>query len=243
MLLSCMGYLLILGQQTGPLPDHNVCLFQAMLVYASPALNALSFVALTLEIFLALSGKTCGSRTKMMVLFFVPYGVFIGILIEVLILGLLNPDAVVRGRNGFICGISIRVPIILTVAIVICAMIAFIILGGRIAVQCRRRCRSGCQILSTHNSVPFALVLRVAFFGIFSILTIGFTIIFMFSAFHVYSDLSLAVLHLTVGIVFGSQKDILSVWMFWRKLPDTLPTSTTATETTNSKDSTIETQP
>ncbi|KAF8800818.1 hypothetical protein BYT27DRAFT_7199259, partial [Phlegmacium glaucopus] len=37
--LSCIGYLLIIGQQTGPLPAHIHCLFQAMIIYASPALD------------------------------------------------------------------------------------------------------------------------------------------------------------------------------------------------------------
>ncbi|KAF8811695.1 hypothetical protein BYT27DRAFT_7088962, partial [Phlegmacium glaucopus] len=36
--LSCIGYLLILGHQTGPSPGHILCLFQAMLINAFPAL-------------------------------------------------------------------------------------------------------------------------------------------------------------------------------------------------------------
>ena len=35
---SCVGYLLILGYQTGPSPGHVLCLCQTMLIYACPAL-------------------------------------------------------------------------------------------------------------------------------------------------------------------------------------------------------------
>lgn len=64
--LTCIGYLLIIRHQTGPFPGSILCLCQAMLIYAFPALfvwlsainfwslkfahrNALAFTTLTLE--------------------------------------------------------------------------------------------------------------------------------------------------------------------------------------------------
>ncbi|KAF8804421.1 hypothetical protein BYT27DRAFT_6688108 [Phlegmacium glaucopus] len=85
--LSCIGYLLIIGHQTGPLPDHILCLFQTMLIYAFPALNSLTFVAFMLEIWLTISGLSTIFRTTMIIFYLVPYAVFIGILIEVLTVG------------------------------------------------------------------------------------------------------------------------------------------------------------
>ncbi|KAF8816022.1 hypothetical protein BYT27DRAFT_7185757 [Phlegmacium glaucopus] len=65
--LSCIGYLLILGHQTGPLPGHIHCLFQAMLINSLPALNSLAFVSFILEIFLTTSGLSTIFRTTMII--------------------------------------------------------------------------------------------------------------------------------------------------------------------------------
>ncbi|KAF8804418.1 hypothetical protein BYT27DRAFT_7258893 [Phlegmacium glaucopus] len=130
--LSCIGYLLIIGHQTGPIPGHIHCLFQAMLIYAFPALNALTFVAFMLEILLTISGLSTIFRTTMMIFYLVPYAVFIGILIEVLTFGRLHPTTVMREPNGSICYLSTWLPQRITSAIVICSVIACLILGGEV---------------------------------------------------------------------------------------------------------------
>jgi len=38
-----------------------------------------------------------------------------------------------------------------------------------------------------------------------------------------------ATVPVTVGIIFGSQKDILRVWMFWRKQPEARPITSVCT--------------
>ncbi|KAF8811666.1 hypothetical protein BYT27DRAFT_6439100 [Phlegmacium glaucopus] len=223
--LSCIGYLLILGHQTGPLPGHVHCLFQAMLIYAVPALNALTFVAFMLEILLTISSLSLIFRTTMIIFYFVPYGVFAGILIEVLILGLLNPRAVLRKPDGYFCHMSIRIPLFITSTIVICSAIASLILGVCIVLKCRSHWRAR-ETLLIRSDTPFGLVLRLGGLGLCSILSVGLGMVHeMVNLDNVFS-LSLAVLPTLVGIIFVSQGDILRVWMFWRK---PLPTLTTAT--------------
>ncbi|KAF8811684.1 hypothetical protein BYT27DRAFT_7208230 [Phlegmacium glaucopus] len=219
--LSCIGYLLILGHQTGPLPGHIHCLFQAMLIYAFPTLNALTFVTFMVEIWLAISSLSTIFRITMMILYFAPYAVFTGILIEVLIFGLLDPTAVLREPNGSICYLSIRVPVRITSAIVICSC--------AIILKCRKH-RRACKTHLIRNNTPLGLIFRLGLFGLCSILCIG-----LFSRLGIVHEmvilenvfsLSLAVLPAAVGIIFGSQGDILRLWMFWRR---PLPTLTTAT--------------
>jgi len=218
---SCVGYLLILGYQTGPFPGHVLCLCQAMLIYACPSLNALTFVSFMLEIFLSISEYSV-SRTTMIWLYFVPYGVFVATLIEVLIIGLLNPTSVFRDDPfGMFCHMSIRVPSIITSCIVIGAVLTSLTLGVYVALQCRRRW-SACQSLLIRNSTPFTLLLRIGLVGICSVLSIGLAIFESFMSVKILSlcsNISLAMLPTAVGVIFGSQGDILRVWTSWRKAP------------------------
>ncbi|KAF8816020.1 hypothetical protein BYT27DRAFT_7209227 [Phlegmacium glaucopus] len=199
--LSCIGYLLILGHQTGPLPGHIHCLFQAMLINSLPALteiahrNALTFVTFMLEFY------------------FVPYGVFTGILIENLILGILHPTAVLREPHGYFCYFAIWLPVRITSAIVICSLIACLILGVRIILKCRNHWKA-CNTFLIRGNTSFGFILRF-----------GVVVSEILNWVNVVS-LSLAAFPVVVGIMFGSQDDMLRVWMFWRK---PLPTLTTAT--------------
>ncbi|KAF8811688.1 hypothetical protein BYT27DRAFT_7240215 [Phlegmacium glaucopus] len=223
--LSCIGYLLIIGHQTGPLPGHILCLFQAMLINAFPALNALTFVTFMLEIWLTISGLSTIFRTTMIIFYLVPYAVFTGILIEVLILGILNPTAVLRQPNGYFCHMSILVPVRITSTIVICSVMAGLILGVRIILKCRKHWEA-CKPLLIRNNIPFGLILRLGLVGLCSILSIGLAIEDEMTNWDNTFSLSLAVLPPAVGIIFGSQGDMLRSWMFWRKrkpLPTSLP--------------------
>ncbi|KAF8811687.1 hypothetical protein BYT27DRAFT_6439643 [Phlegmacium glaucopus] len=225
--LSCIGYLLILGHQTGPLPGHIHCLFQAMLIHAFPALNALTFVTFMLEIWLTISGLSTILRTTMIIFYLVPYAVFTGILIEVLILGILKPRAVLRKPDGYFCSMStrIRIPVRITSTIVVCSVIACLILGVLTILKCRKHWKA-CKPLLIRNNTPFGLLLRLGLFGLCLILCIGLGIVHEMANWDNAFSLSLAVLPAAVGIIFGSQGDILRVWMFWCK---PLPTPATAT--------------
>ncbi|KAF8811685.1 hypothetical protein BYT27DRAFT_7251391 [Phlegmacium glaucopus] len=224
---SCIGYLLILGYQTGPSPGHIHCLFQAMLIHAFPALNTLTFVTFMLEIWLTISGLSTIFRTTMIIFYLVPYGVFTGILIEVLILGILNPTAVLRKPDGYFCHMSILLPVRITSTIAICAVIAGLILGVRIILKCRKHWEA-CKPLLIRNNTPFGLTLRLGLVGLCLILTIGLAIADEVANWDNAFSLSLAVLPPAIGIIFGSQGDMLRLWMFWRKRKP-LPTLATAT--------------
>ncbi|KAF8811694.1 hypothetical protein BYT27DRAFT_7336069 [Phlegmacium glaucopus] len=178
-----------------------------------------------LEIWLTISGlSTIFITTR--ILYFVPYGVFTGILLEVLILGILNPTAVLRKPDGYFCHMSIRVPVRITSTIVICSVIACLILGVLTILKCRKHWKA-CKPLLIRNNTPFGLLLRLGLFGLCLILCIGLGIVHEMANWDNTFSLSLAVLPTAVGIIFGSQGDILRLWMFWGKpLPSTLTTTT-----------------
>jgi len=194
-ILSCIGYLLIIGRQTGPAPGHVLCLCQAMLIYALPVLSTLTSVSIMLEIFFSISDRYPIPKTATMCLLFVPYGVFATILVEVLIVGLLHPKSVFREPSGmFFCHTSIRIPSLLTAGIVISALIAFLVLGVCTAIKCRRNW-SVCKPLLIRSGTPVALVLRVGLVGACLILSIGLAIIDTFesiASLSLYKNLSLA---------------------------------------------------
>jgi len=156
-----------------------------------------------------------------------PYGVFAGILIMVLILGRLNPSTVIRAPFEMFCIMSNGAPTYLSWTIVICSLTAALTLGVRIILKCRRQ-RNISQRFSIHNEIQFGVVLRVGLIGVLSFVTILLAFINMFKwniTFTMCVYTILAVFPMTIGIIFGSQKDILCVWMFWRKHPQALPTN------------------
>ncbi|KAG9224960.1 hypothetical protein CCMSSC00406_0001889 [Pleurotus cornucopiae] len=64
-IFSASSFLLLMGRQTGPEPPFGLCLFQSMLIYAAPAMNACVCVSFALELFFnvsAAAAQTPASR-------------------------------------------------------------------------------------------------------------------------------------------------------------------------------------
>ncbi|KAJ6494865.1 hypothetical protein C8R47DRAFT_1117553 [Mycena vitilis] len=63
-IVYCISFLLLLGHQSGPEPPFQLCVFQAGLIYAAPATVAAAGFAFTIELYLRLSSTLSISEVR-----------------------------------------------------------------------------------------------------------------------------------------------------------------------------------
>ncbi|KAF9493759.1 hypothetical protein BDN71DRAFT_1058698 [Pleurotus eryngii] len=117
--LSCVSYLVTLGQQTGEEPNFSICLLQAMLVYAAPAVTVTAGLCFSIEMWriVTRAGGSSGGRALSFrdygAIIIAPYVVHFFICAEVLILGLKNREWVQRDRTSMFCHLDSTTPLVL----------------------------------------------------------------------------------------------------------------------------------
>ncbi|KAJ4480062.1 hypothetical protein J3R30DRAFT_2573018 [Lentinula aciculospora] len=226
-LLYCISFLLLVGHQTGAIPSLSLCLFQAGLIYAAPPSVAAAGLAFVIELYLRLSTKLTNKtldRRLITALLFLPAIVHQLIFWIAMFTGLSKQDTVQRDSQQMFCHIENDLPSIVTGVSVVVLVVMMILLelytvyylwrARSIFRDLRRRCQCG-------PIFPFALFVRV---GIYTLLG-GFAIIMVdillnknSAASHGTGTLDLlAVIPLSIAIVFGTQEDIVEVYKFWRQ--------------------------
>ncbi|KDQ22263.1 hypothetical protein PLEOSDRAFT_171692 [Pleurotus ostreatus PC15] len=200
--LSCISYLVTLGQQTGEEPGFSVCLLQAMLVYAAPAVTVTAGLCFSIEMWRIITrpGGSSGGGA----LSFRDYGA----------LGLKERELVKRDRTLMFCHIDSTIPAYVTGVVVICVILIAMGFVGRQVVNIQK------------------MVFR---FGVFTILPVFGLALSITQVSSKRSGLADGILTITIGtpnpstpvpagaaLIFGTQSDIMRVWMFWKKpIPNT----------------------
>ncbi|KAH8813945.1 hypothetical protein DL96DRAFT_1821148 [Flagelloscypha sp. PMI_526] len=233
--LFCVEHLLLLTRQTGPQPPHTLCLIQAGFVYAAPATSAIAMACLILQFYVTLLEVLLQRRgleklVSQILLFFPPL-VFIGVFISSLIIGLRHPKLVARGPVQLYCHVMDPFLPNFASSIGCFAVLAMIIFE---ALACCILCRRWQLIKNMKTSVRSAVSLTTLIrFGLF---TIGpATGVFVTTSRmgpRPQDSLTGAFVEasypLWAALTFGTQTDIISVWMFWRKEKGTQTFSSTA---------------
>jgi len=216
---SCFSYTLLsfFGQQTGKNLDHALCVIQAALIYADPALTSFTTLALvihmwfTVRFLLAKEPLVTGFITTI-VLLAAPYLIWLVIFVGVLVFGLQYPDTVRMNLNGTYCDLNSSMPSKIASLCVIVAT-GFIVLIEVIIGLSLYRNRS--VITGSGNAIR--MVLRVMLFSLLGAVGLGVGIAFIVTWEHGPAfDLIMAALPVSGVIIFGSQMDLISVWMFWK---------------------------
>jgi hypothetical protein len=218
-LITSAGNLLLVRQQAGPPPDLGLCLFQAMLVYGNPVLNALTGVGFILEVYMALTFYTRPviPRIYTLSLYIVPGVVYMGTLIEVLVLGISNPRWVERDLTGMYCHLSKPIALSISSAIVIAAMLVIVLFEILVGVAYYRswKITRESKELYRSSALNISVTIRFAIFniGVFFALTFG---LWSFVPKTVLNsarlDVALASLPFLASIVFGTHRDFYKVW-------------------------------
>ncbi|KAJ7848586.1 hypothetical protein B0H14DRAFT_2767274 [Mycena olivaceomarginata] len=128
-IISCASYLFLMAEPVGRHPNHNLCLFQAALVYSVPTLTSGATLALVIHVHMTLRSlltlPTNHQRSWTPALVIGPYVPAWAIFIYALKVGLNDPSLVHRLNDGMYCDLATESPqrvssIVVVIIMVLC---------------------------------------------------------------------------------------------------------------------------
>ncbi|KAJ7030451.1 hypothetical protein C8F04DRAFT_1113710 [Mycena alexandri] len=230
-IIYCISFILLLGRQSGPEPPFSLCVFQAGLIYAAPATVSAAGFAFVIELYLRLSSTLAVlevSRRQVTILLFISPLAHLIVFWVAIFTALSQPfgpegsPIVERSEGGLYCHINSNVPTTVT-GVTVVLFIALMIAMELYTVVYLFRRRSGFKgVRLPTGTFPLPLFIRTVSYTLAGGLGIILVDILMNSkasssnSGFVVLDL-MAIIPLSVALVFGSQMDILGVYMFWKK--------------------------
>ncbi|KAK7468413.1 hypothetical protein VKT23_002927 [Stygiomarasmius scandens] len=194
---------------------------------------------MVLELFLSISVSMnlsfgLGTRSGTMYLLWItPPFLALCVFIEALEYGIRNPEKVIRSNSGMICKVSDGVPAKVSAGFVIVAMLSIMIVEILVAVTVYRNWivfkRLARHERDSNVRKHCASIIRFTFFFLLGLLCLGISIGISlqqksnWSPFlNAQANIITEIIPLAAGLTFGTQKDILRSWMFWktRNRPD-----------------------
>ncbi|KAK7695276.1 hypothetical protein QCA50_002466 [Cerrena zonata] len=206
-------------------PPFALCLLQAALIHAAPSMCTISTFIVILQVWYLFQlpwhpWLLFFSRLSPIVRFLLviapPYLAFIVITIASIMIGL-------RGRSfltanlGLYCTIDLK---IFFVPVVFCAlcMVSMLMLSAGILIQYYWRQRPIPHLqFTTHRGSAVKIWLRVLVFNLYSMVTLGASLLYFVSASNPLPYMIQAALPVVALLVFGSQADIIRTFAFWSR--------------------------
>ncbi|KAJ7154023.1 hypothetical protein C8R43DRAFT_444597 [Mycena crocata] len=222
----CVTPFLVVGHQTqlDPPPSFVLCAIDSALMYASRPFAAFATLSLIIHLYLNVSSRLKHGEVRpewIFALIIVPPILFLIIFLWTLILGVVRPDQVELEPGGFYCHLSDSLPANVGAALVACGTSLALVVEVFTAILLSRNWRAfrALQRRDEHV-VSLSIIIRISVFGILPIigLVLSFTTYIpnlVDRIFPVYNIL-LALLPTSAAIIFGSQMDLMRVWVFWR---------------------------
>ncbi|KAJ3567478.1 hypothetical protein NP233_g6340 [Leucocoprinus birnbaumii] len=224
--IYCMSYMLLFGFQgkSNSEPPKALCLFQASLIYACPPACAVGSTCFMIDFYMSLSPlhrkQSLRVRKLDMLLVSLPWITLFGAALQVVLYTLVNQrlSTVARSPGYFFCNISDPEPTIVSVALVLLALVAWFYF----------EIQSG--LIMYHNRLEFArlnyktsqgylsLYIRSAILTAGTITGTGISIYCLpqINGMGTWS-VALPFMPIFVALVFGTQKDMMRVWVFWKQ--------------------------
>ncbi|KAK0444557.1 uncharacterized protein EV420DRAFT_1574474 [Desarmillaria tabescens] len=216
-IISCISYILlaIAGQAMEVQPAFGLCVTQAALIYAAPPLTACT--TFSLAFYMLTHIKSCfdnlpardDTLTVRLVLLLGPYLIWSGIFAGILVSGIKQPILVRKALNGTYCDIKSHLPSKVSSLVVVVSTIGVITISVFVVVQLyrnRRRLGSSTEYV--------AAAVRVVTFGLVGLLALIVSAIYVFTNRQgAEFDIILALVPNFGVVIFGSQADIVRVWM------------------------------
>ncbi|KAJ6625229.1 hypothetical protein B0H10DRAFT_660474 [Mycena sp. CBHHK59/15] len=228
-MVFCITPFLVVGHQThlDPPPSFSACVVDSALMYASRPLAAFSSLALVLHLFFNVSTQLKHGEARpqhVFLLLIIPPLLYIIFFLWTLMLGLLYPDLVELEPSGFYCHLKPAIPAIVVAAFVAFTTSCVIVLEVITGVLLYRNWRAFRALHMRHeHSVSLSILIRASAFGVLPMigLALSFTTYvpnLVDKIFPAYNIL-LASLPTAAALIFGSQMDLIRVWIFWRRVP------------------------
>ncbi|KAF8968060.1 hypothetical protein BDZ97DRAFT_1800671 [Flammula alnicola] len=224
--LNSLASLILVGQQTGPFPRFATCLAQAVLIDSTPVLCAFYAGAFALEVYLsallALKTNSTISRAYLILIHAVPWAAFIGVLSITTNYGLQNPTIIDKYPAGFFCWNAVPNDwrkYLIGGAVVI-GILTSIILEALILLTLRHTWKHLGNLSTINRDKPYISpdsIARMIIFSIGIVVALALTFLQYLTLPTINEDTALGLVQATLpcfaALVFGSQKDILQVWL------------------------------
>ncbi|KAJ3724155.1 hypothetical protein DFJ43DRAFT_1158005 [Lentinula guzmanii] len=197
---------------------EKVCMTQAAFIYASPALTGFTSLAMCFHVLLyvRVALEVPMGRVKAMtttVLVVVPYVIWVIMFAVLFQLSQAQPNTVELDRSGYYCHLALPEPVAVCSGIAIFASISVAIVETLMA---RAVHKYRDALPRTTHSITFTL--RVLLFGFVDLFALIIGLLLLIPASRNLGVNFLLSLIPMLGIfIFGSQTDILHVWMFWKR--------------------------
>ncbi|KAJ3990158.1 hypothetical protein F5890DRAFT_1481942 [Lentinula detonsa] len=233
-LLHCITFFLSMGHQVGSsAPSLGLCFVQAAMLYATPVYNACVSLALLLHLHFTIVATVRGisrsSSKKMRILVWIlmilPVIVYLAILLMTFILIAQDRSLLQRDQTFYFCNIKGQVGILTSSILVFLCSVVFIFYEIYTVIILWKNSQT-FRAMNPHSRdrVFRSIVFRIGVFTVFPIIALFLSLILSFSAADSWTPSSGmrinvvdASLTLACAIIFGSQGDLLRVWMFWRE--------------------------
>ncbi|KAJ3793052.1 hypothetical protein GGU11DRAFT_801205 [Lentinula aff. detonsa] len=222
-IVFCISYLLLFfaGHAYGGEPELYLCIAQSSLTYAASPFAASCCLALVIQLYLniqaTLNGKFIrGKRYMRIVLLITPYIIFISVMIESLAMSFATN---VKFSSVSYCSLENHLPGRITAALVIILIVPMLVLNLLIYLSFRKH-RSFLQ-----EGNYTSMFVRVSAFTLCGLISVIVGLFFFLRAFIgggdsnqglVELDIILAMAPVSAVVIFGTHKDLLNVWLFWR---------------------------
>jgi len=210
--------LFLAGQQFRTSPTFALCLAQASLVYAAPPLAVSTTLSLVIHIwfnmrFIISRGAQKINPITVVALLIAPYVIWTGVVIGNLAFALQHPETVGLSPNGTYCILKHTALPKLTSGFVVVAGLAIVAIE---AIIVRRLYQNWALFEGISRSIT--LTIRVIVFSSLGLTAVAIGIVYVvtWSRGGEY-DVAMASLPAGACVIFGSQMDLIHVWMFWRR--------------------------
>ncbi|KAJ7773346.1 hypothetical protein B0H16DRAFT_1512058 [Mycena metata] len=222
-IVYCISFLLLLGHQSGPEPPLQLCIFQAGLIYAGPTAVAAAGFVFVVELYLRLSSTLSASQVNerhvTVLLCISPLAHSIVFWVAIFTGISEGGSRVQRGPGGLYCDIASSTPTLTNGISVIVFVLMMIVVEIYTVVYLFRK-RSALKVVEpVEGSFPLSLFIRTACYTLAGALSIILVVILNSpgSEKAIFESDFMAIIPLFVALVFGSQRDIIGVYMFWKK--------------------------
>ncbi|KAJ7237375.1 hypothetical protein C8J57DRAFT_1568483 [Mycena rebaudengoi] len=202
---------------------------------------ALGTLSLILQLYLNVSTRIEVRQGSVFVLLVIPQILYFITFFATLLLGIVKPTQVKLEPGGFYCHVEVAhsLPAVIIACFVLFATVACVVIEAMIMFLLSRNWRAfrALQIHDEHT-FSFSIIIRVSVFAFLPLIGLGLSFttyvphlvqkIFppynLLLASYVFSFYALPILYLglhpqvptAAALIFGSQTDIVHVWMFWR---------------------------
>jgi len=210
---------------TGPEPSRMLCLLQASLLYGTPALTPTAAFMLVLEMFFNIRAAFFGEEyhgeehfLRSWVMLASPYVAFLICVLATATVGAANPLHVSRNRRFFYCSVesspltnsltTFSAVILLSTTVMI--VWTMVLIYKRLTITTRKGLRPKW-------TMDLNLPLRIITFGFYTIVAMSLSLLSIKAPSSPAPDLVIAFAATLFIVVFGTQRDIVSVLCFWKR--------------------------